>query len=130
MARTAWVLRDLAAATPTEYRWEINPKEMSTGYKKNLSYQPTAAPGGRVLAFEGRDEARMISYSGTVLSQEQFDEMIFWFQKRYQLQLEDDLGMLYSVYIVSLNYSREGKTRQYPWRHSYTGEMLILDWVS
>ncbi|MXG37711.1 hypothetical protein GRW62_37655, partial [Escherichia coli] len=54
---------------------------------------------------------------------------IFWFNKRNQLQLEDDLGMLYSVYIVSLEYTREGKTRQFPWRHTFNGEMLILDWA-
>jgi hypothetical protein len=124
--RTPWVLTDLT--NNDTYSWDINPRQISMPRRKTFTYQNTAAPGGRVLAFEGRDEPRKFTFSGIVLSQSQKEEMDAWFNKRHQMQLTDDLGETYTIYITSFNWSREGRTIQHQWRHSYEGEMLVLDW--
>lgn len=126
-ARVAWVLTDLSMATPTTYSWEVNPKELSIPRRKNISYANTAAPGGRVLAYEGRDEARKLTYSGTILTEEQYNNLTEWFEKRNLLRLTDDLDREFGVYILSFDVQRVRSTR-YPWRHSYSGEMLLIDW--
>lgn len=125
--RIPWVLRDNASATPEEYLWEVNPNAFSMPLRKNIGYSNAAAPDGRVVAYEGRDEVRNITFSGVILTQAQYEEMEHWFNKRTQLELEDDLGRTMYVYITSFSFERQRST-QYPWKHTYNGEMIILDW--
>ena len=127
MARVAWVLEDLV--TNETYSWEINPKDLTLPRRKSLSYVATAAPGGRVVAYEGRDEPRKMTYSGTILTEEQYDNLTTWFEKRNLLKLTDDLGREYGVYITSFEIQRSFHSAQYPWRHNYSGEMLLIDWA-
>lgn len=126
MARVAWKLEDLS--TSEAYYWEINPKDWSLPHRKNLTYATTAAPGGRVVAFEGRDEPRKATYSGTVLTEGQYNNLVYWFSKRHQMKLTDDLGNEYFVYITAFDIQRSFHSATFPWRHSYNGEMLIIDW--
>lgn len=125
--RIGWVLRDLTSATPEEYNWQVNPNSFSLPYQKTISYSASAAPDGQALIYEGRDEVQRIQFGGVVLTQEQYEDLVYWFNKRTQLELEDDLGRTMSVYITSFQTTRV-RSHQYPWRHTYNGEMLILDW--
>lgn len=124
--RIAWVFYD-----PVEdetYSFEINPNEGGTPERtKNLTYQATAAPNGRVIAFEGMDAPEEINVSGTLLSQDQFDALNSWYDKRNQIQLTDDLGREFWVYIKSLRLQRV-RSINYPWRHSFDITMMVLDW--
>ena len=129
--RIAWILRDYSAGatpTPEEYRWQVNPAEFSIPYQKTISYQSTAAPDGNAVIYEGRDPVQRMTYSGTVLTQEQYEDLVYWFSKRHQLELTDDLGRTFWVYIVSFSPSRK-RSNTYPWKHTYNGEMAILDWA-
>lgn len=129
MSRIAWHFRDYTVDPTEEYKWEINPKEFDITNRKQLSFQTTAAPDGRVLAFEGRDEVQKVAFSGTVLTESQYEQMLHWFTKRHQVEIEDDLGRIFSIYITSFNPKRE-RNRSYPWKHSYTCEAIVLDWSS
>lgn len=128
MARVAWILEDLV--TSETYSWEINPKDLTLPRRKSMSYMATAAPGGRVVAYEGRDEPRKMSYSGTILTEEQYDNLTSWFEKRNLLKLTDDLGREYGVYVTSFEVQRSFHSAQFPWRHNYSGEMLLIDWAA
>ena len=114
-ARIPWVIRDLVANE--EYAWEVNPKQADAGRSKNFIYEASAAPNGKAVILEGRDEVRRIVYSGVVLTQDQYDEMLRWFNKKNELELEDDLGNVYTVYITSFNPKRE-RSNNFPWKHS------------
>lgn len=127
-SRIAWVFRDLHLTTPEEYSWEVNPREFDIGYRKTLQYESTSAPDGRALVYEGRDEVKRISFSGTILSEDQYNEMMHWFNKRYQLEIEDDLGRTFSIYITAFQPKRE-RSRSYPWKHTYSCEAIVLDWT-
>jgi hypothetical protein len=128
-SRIPWHFRDLTTDPVEEYLWEVNPKEFGFGFTKKIGYEATAAPDGRTLLYEGRDEPQKVSFSGTVLSQDQYDKMVYWFNKRHQIEIEDDLGRTFSIYITSFQPRRQ-RARHYPWKHTYECEAYILDWPS
>jgi len=127
MARIAWVLTD--PVTLDTYDLPINPNQGGTpSYRKSITYRNTAAPDGKVLMFEGRDEPQNMSVSGVILSEELLNALVTWYQKRYAVTVEDDLGRTFSIYITSFDPQRE-RSVSHPWRHSYTLEYTILDWA-
>lgn len=112
------------------YQFEVNPNEGGElALKKNIQTQNTVGPGGKTLVFEGADEPKTLSFSGTILSQAQHDAFVEWFNKRHQIQLTDDLGNVFMVYITSYAPKR-GRAHQYPWKRTYTMEATVIDWVS
>ncbi len=124
--RIPWQFTD-----PTDssfYVWEINPNDDgSLQYEKTVSYKNTSAPDGKTIAFEGRDAPLSTSFSGVILTESQYDAMVTWFNKRHQIQIEDDLGRVFYIYITKFSPKRK-RSRSYPWRHEYTCEYFILDW--
>lgn len=124
--RIPWVLRDPTSATPEEYLWEVNPNEFEMPRSKSITYQSPAASDGRLIAFEGRDEPIRLTYSGVILSEAQYGQMVYWFNKRHPIELEDDLGRTFTIYITSFTASRK-RSAQFPWRHEYNGEMLVFE---
>lgn len=111
-----------------DYIFEINPSEGgSPQFTKNIAQQSTAAPDGKTLLFEGRDSPQTIEFSGTLLTEDQYNAFVTWYQKRRQIRITDDLGREFWVYITSFAPRRE-RAIHYPWKHSYTVSATILDW--
>lgn len=130
MSVVRWTFTDVSHATPTPYVFEVNPSaDGAPAYKKNLQYVNTTAPGGKVLIFEGQDQAPTITFTGTILSQTQHDSFVSWFNTRRQIQLTDDLGNTWMIYISEYTPKRE-RSFQYPWKRSYTVVATILDWLT
>lgn len=126
MARIPWVFTD--PTDSTTYSFPINPKDDgSLQYEKQITYKNTSAPVGKTLIYEGQDQPKATSFSGTILSQTQYEAMVLWFTKRHQIQVVDDLGRTFMIYITAFKPSRK-LSRTYPWRHDYTVEYTILDW--
>lgn len=120
-----WKLHD--PATNIYVELPINPVEGgSPTYRKNISYQSTAAPGGTTLMFEGQDEPKQMEVSGEILTREHYEMLTLWFNKRNQIQLTDDLGRVMWIYITEFSPKRVRST-VYPWRHSYTLKYTALD---
>ena len=125
-----WTFEDPQAATPTVYEFEMNPDAGGTPqYAKNTTYMVTAAPDGNAIIFEGRDTIREISISGTILTQTHLNSLKEWYDKRHQIYMTDDLSRQFTVYILSFETERE-RSALYPWKHSYTMRLAILDWPS
>lgn len=121
-----WVFTDPTDAST--YTFSINPSQGgSPQYRKTLSYQATAAPGGKVLAFEGRDQVKTYSVQGVVLEQADYEAMILWFSKRYALQVTDDLGRTFDIYITEFLPERQ-RSALYQYKHRYTLNYIELDW--
>lgn len=121
-----WTFYD--PVTVETYTMQVNPKEGGTpGLKKNVNYKATTAATGRVLAFEGRDEPRMFDWSGTILTEQHLMDLTEWFNKRRQIQLTDDLGRQYWIYITDFTPKRE-RAVHHPWKHSYTMKAMEVDW--
>jgi len=121
-----WILTDPTDASTFEF--PINPSDGgSPDYRKNITYTNTAGAGGKVLAFEGRDAVKQMTVTGTILEQQHYEDMITWFNKRYQLTLTDDLGRSFEIYITGFT-PRRRRSAIYPYKHEYTLAYTELDW--
>lgn len=110
--------------------FEINPNEGgSPDYTKNIQYRNTSAPNGKTILFEGRDNPPSLEFSGTLLTESQFNMFVEWWNKRYQVEVTDDLGRQFTIVIESFSPKRE-RAFHYPWKHSYTVRAIIVDWPS
>lgn len=117
-----WTFEDLA--TGDSYEWEVNPNSGgSPQYRKTITYQNTV--GGRTLIFEGSDEPLTGQVSGVLLSQDQHETLVDWWDKRHLVRLTDDLGRTYMIYIVSYEPERQRSVR-YGYKHSYTMTYTIV----
>jgi hypothetical protein len=107
----------------------LNPDAGGTPeYKKTLTYVNTSAPDGKTLIFEGQDETQRLSWSGTLYTEEHFNAYVEWWQKRRQIQVTDDLGRSFWIYLVSFT-PRRVRVSTRPWKHEYEVEAIIVDWA-
>lgn len=121
-----WIFTD--PTDSSSYTFEINPNEGgSPTLKKNVLFKNTAAPNGKTLIYEGRDDPVTFSFSGTLLTQAQLEAFETWYLKRHQIVITDDLGRTFSVYITSFDPKRV-RSAHIPWKHTYTVEAISLDW--
>ena len=110
------------------YTFEINPNESGTpARKKTLTYQNTAAPDGKTLIFQGRDEPQVEQVSGVLLSAEQLAAFDYWMDKEHQVLLTDDLGRQFWIFLSALEPKRV-RARSHPYKHNYSLSYTILDW--
>jgi len=127
MALVRWRFDDPTDAS--SYTFDMNPNEGGTPtLKKNMSYQNTAGPNGVVLAFEGRDNVETLTVSGVLKEEVQLIAFQTWYAKRHQITVTDDLLRVFTIYITGFNATRK-RSIAYPWKHDYTLEYIILDWV-
>lgn len=122
--RVPWVFQDVT--TGDEYEFAINPVDASVpSLTKSVTTQYTAA--GIPINWEGRPVPQTISFSGTILTEEHLNIMITWVEKSTQVNLSDDLGRRYWIYVTSFSPTRQ-YSPQYPWRHEYSAEATVLSW--
>ena len=123
--RTPWKFEDLVALT--EVNREINPAESDAApIERSILYQSTAAPSGRVLMFEGRVKPRMMTFSGTLLTEDQFNVWKTWTQKQNQIKLTDHLGREYMIVLTSFKPKMNKTSFLYPWKHTFTADCVIV----
>lgn len=122
-----WQFADFLAVPPTTATFFLNPAEGgSPSHRKSMVYQSTAAPDGKLIAFEGRDEAMVSEVTGTILEQAHLEFFKTWFKKRRQIRLTDDLGRVFTIYITGFAPARQRAATR-PYKHSYTLSYLILE---
>lgn len=120
-----WTFTD--TVVPISYTFEINPVDGGIPvFKKNVSTQNTLAPGGKVLLFEGQDQPQTVTWTGTLLTQTQYEAFVTWFQKRHQILVTDDRGVQMWVYITDFAPKRE-RAIHHQYKMSYTITAIVLD---
>jgi hypothetical protein len=125
MARIAWQFTDPIAIET--YDLLINPNEGGTPSKgKSMTYLNTAGADGKILAFEGRAAAEQVTVSGVILIQEHYDKLLEWYNKNNFINIVDDLGRSFNVYITGFSAQRQ-RSVSHPWRHNYTLTYVIVD---
>lgn len=125
MALVRWTFYD--PVTDAEYEFDVNPSEATDPqYEKKMTYESTAAANGRTLVYEGRQEPQRLSWKGAILDLDQHLTFIEWWDKRYQIDITDDLGNEYRVYITKYQPERK-RAVHYPNKRSYTMEAIIID---
>lgn len=120
-----WTLYD--PNTSATVTFGMNPDAGGTpAYRKNITYQPTAAPYGKTLAFQGRDEAQTLDISGTLLTEDAYEFFVAWYEVQNQMLLTDDLGRQFWVLLIEFTATRV-RAVHYPWKHTYNAKALIVD---
>lgn len=124
MARVAFRLRD--PSNNYIYNMEINPLESnSPGVQANLNYmKPTASFSGPIIA-QGLDEVQKLEFSGTILAENQFNNMLLFSALDYPWEVRDDLGRQWEVMCESFQPKRV-KSLTYPWRHEYSWTLIVV----
>jgi hypothetical protein len=51
--------------------------------------------------------------------------MIEWFNKRYPIEVTDDLDRILTIYITTFEPKRV-RSATYPWKHTYSVKYLVL----
>ena len=123
--RVPWIFIDLSSGD--EYEFAVNPLDCSfSGNEETLTENYSSA--GSPILFGGRQTPKTLSFSGTILYEEHFRAMEEWFEKNTQITLIDDLGNNYSIYLQNFSPTR-AYVSQYPWRHEYNANAVILSWT-
>lgn len=124
MSGFRWVLSD--PTIPESYTFDINPNTGgSPTLQKNVTQYVTTADDGQSVLYEGADTMQLVTVSGTLLSENQYNKMIYWYSKRRPVQLTDDLGRTYWVYFAQWQPTRKW-TFQYPWRHDWQAQFYVV----
>ena len=126
MAR--WRLED--TSTNEVYDFEVNPSAGgSPARRKNVVSRNTTAPEGNVVVFEGQRPPAEGEFSGTLLTQSQYEALADWYERPRPLLLTDDLGRTLTVYITEFVPERV-RSANHPWKHRYTCRFLMLGTVA
>ncbi len=108
------------------YSFDVNPNRGGTpSFEKNLTYSST--PAGSPIVFEGRDKPRTFTISGILREEAQLNALQSWYEKDYQIEITDDLGRQFWVFITDLEFQR-AQTRRWPFRHTFTMNYIEVDW--
>lgn len=126
MAVVRWTFYD--PVDDVTYELDLNPH---TGgdpqYRKSLTHESTAAPGGLQLLFEGADEPQQLSWDGAIVEAGHHAALRTWWDKRRQILLTNDLGEQFWIYIKSYEPKRK-RSALNPYRRDYSMTAVILNW--
>lgn len=136
--RVAWRFRD--AVLSEVYFLPVNPSADSGSHaiNKNVRYQAAASTYidstnllrvGNTVAQDAPDEQETFTYTGTVYTKDQFDQMLYWFEKNYPWFLRDDLLREFLIYPESYDVTRV-RSSKFRWKHSYSLTGIVLREVS
>lgn len=124
MLFTRWTFYD--PNTLESYTVPINPDSVTDpSRKKNIVEQPTVAPNGALLLVEGRDQALVKQFSGTILTKEHHEAFNTWFEKRYPVRLTDDNGDQEWIYITEYSPKRV-RSASRPYKRTFQVSAYVL----
>ena len=124
MARIAFKLYD--PSNSYTYNMEINPNDSGTPIlKNNFTYMvPTASTDGPIIS-QGVRELRRLEYSGTLLTESQYNNMLLFSAREYPWHITDDLGRKFEV--MNETFEPKRALAPYnPWRHDYTWSLVVI----
>ncbi len=119
-----------------DYVWEINPNDGgSPAITKNLTISNSVGPNRVGIVQEGQSSPPVLSFGGVILTQEHYETLETWFDRRIFIKLTDDLGR--EFYGVFTRFTpRRVRRPSRPWYHTYEAEFTAQayknasgDWV-
>lgn len=109
------------------YIFEIGPSEMTSPYApKALTADATTARDGQMLSWEGASPAVTWTLTGELLTQSQYEALRAFSRLNRRVWIVDHLGRGWVVTVERFSATPK-RALDYPWRHSYTLDVLIYD---
>lgn len=105
-----------------DYVFDINPNDGgSPAVTKNLAVTQSTGPNRVNILQEGQSAAPVLDFSGTILTQQHYEALETWFDKRIFLKLTDDLNReFYGVF--SRWTPRRTRRPNNVWFHTFDAE--------
>lgn len=120
-----WVFQDPFDGGET-YHFHYNPNAMKSPFAtKAITTTPTTAIDGQVLAFESMAAPAQWEFEGFIRSQDHYEALLHWKEKRYRVWLTDHFGRAWLVYVTSFEPVPRRDPANY-WSHTYTMSCLVF----
>lgn len=104
----------------------LNPSRMRRAFgNTNVNTEPTTAPNGKIITWEGAATPPSWMFEGSVLTEAAFRELLKWGKTNQRFYVTDHNGHRYLVKGVSLDVKRV-RDIQRPWHHTYRFEVVVL----
>lgn len=127
-----WIFYDYwnSGPTPYYYQWEINPSDGgSPEVSKNLAISQNVGPNRMNLVQEGQSVIPTLQFSGTILTQQQYETLELWFDRRVLIEMSDDLHRTFYGVFSKFAPKRARRPRN-PWYHTYDAEFAVTAYVN
>lgn len=122
-----WKLTDYSTGSPVEYEFPINPNAFShPGKDIDVKNEQTVATTGSVVMFMGRPKVPDLSFSGSIRTEQTYNDMVTWMHKWNPLQLTDDQGNTWTIIIKKYAPTRLRKANN-QWRFNYVVEASVVE---
>lgn len=128
---TRWVLSD--PATAETWTMPINPDSMTSPWQGKTLKNASANRAGlhRPRTFMSTPSTPVTwEWSGVIRSKQHHDDLLYWAQKDYEVQVTDHLGRTWEVAMNQFIPEDRKPMANVPWRLRYTMKVFILRRVS
>lgn len=123
-----WTFENLDEVGDAPYLYElnINPNEGgSPSIQKQFAISSNLGPNRGAIVQEGQSTPAEMSFSGVILTQEHFEALEMWFDKRIMIEIVDDLGRTFRGIFSTWNPSRVRRAFN-PWYHTYQATFTVV----
>lgn len=112
------------------YTFEVNPNEGgSPEIGKQMTMLQNTGPNRMNIVQEGQTSVPILTFSGVILTQEQYENLEYWFDRRVLIEMVDDLGRTF--YGIFSKFSPKRERRPYnPWYHQYSAEFHVTAYIN
>lgn len=127
-----WVFEDVygTGPAPHAYTWTVNPNDGgSPTIEKNMNILMNVGPNRKSLVQEGQSSVPMIEFAGVIITQEQYEAMEMWFDRRILIKLTDDLGRQFFGIFSKWAPKRVRKAGNF-WYHTYDASFHIMEYIN
>ena len=122
-----WKLTDYSTGSAVDFVFPVNPNEFSHPDKTaKVKNEQTVATSGSVVMFMGRNELPTMSFSGSIRTEQFYNDMKTWTDKWNPLVLTDDQGNTWSILITKYSPKRLRKANN-QWRFNYSVEASVVE---
>lgn len=112
------------------YTWDINPNDGgSPMVTKQLNIVQNTGPNRVNIIQEGGSEAPVLDFSGVILTQEHYEAIEGWYNKRVLILMTDDLGRQFYGTFSKFNPKRQRRASN-PWYHTYDAEFVCTKYTN
>ncbi len=119
-----WTFFDPTDASTAVF--EMNPSDGGNEDRKHtIGTSSRRAPGKKTVVVGNANGIREFKFSGTILTETMYNLFDLWFNKDHPIELTDDLGRTFSIYITEFVPKRVHKPYN-PWFHTYDVTGILL----
>ncbi len=120
---TRWIFFDPTDSSTDEF--ELNPTDQSLPKNRTIATKSRRFTGAKTVIVTNSQGIEEFSFDGTILTETMYNLFTLWFNKGHPIEITDDLGRTFSVYITKFTPRRELR-KSVPWFHTYTVTGILV----